>query len=202
MRVNCYIDGFNLYYGCLKGTAYKWLDIAALCGKLVRRDDEINRIRYFTARITARGDDPDGPTRQDAYLRALETIPHLSVHLGHFQKTQPRMALAYPPPAGPRTVQVIKTEEKGSDVNLASHLLLDAFQRDFELAIVITNDSDLKEPIRMVIEELGIPVGLVNPQKPQFRSRDLGRLSLHFTKQIKENALKACQFPPMLRDDL
>ena len=67
------------------------------------------------------------------------------------------------PDDGPRTVEVIKTQEKGSDVNLATFLLLDAFRQESDIAVVISNDSDLKEPIRVLIEELGVPVGLVNP---------------------------------------
>jgi len=52
---------------------------------------------------------------------------------------------------------VDKTEEKGSEVNLASHLLRDAFSKKFEVAVLITNDSDLAEPVRIVARELGLP---------------------------------------------
>jgi hypothetical protein len=129
-RANIYIDGFNLYYGCLKGTGYKWLDLAALASKLVP-SHSINQIRYFAARISARpGHDLDSPVRQETYLRALATTPHLSIHLGHFQQTTVRAARASPRPDDSRTVEVLKTEEKGSDVNLATYLLLDAFRKD------------------------------------------------------------------------
>jgi hypothetical protein len=74
MRTNVYIDGFNLYYGCLRGTPYKWLDLNALCRKLVPRDD-VQRIRYFTARIAARPDDLQSADRQEAYLRAVARDP-------------------------------------------------------------------------------------------------------------------------------
>src|SRR5438132_14031288 len=77
-RANVYVDGFNLYYGCLKGTAFRWLDVGALCRKLVPRN-RVNRIRYFTARVSARPDDPDPPVRQAAYLRALGTVAGLTV---------------------------------------------------------------------------------------------------------------------------
>jgi hypothetical protein len=80
---NVYIDGFNLYYGCLRRTPYKWLDLGKLCETLLT-DNEIHRIRYFTARIEARPDDPDAPNRQDAYLRALRSVPNLTIHYGHF----------------------------------------------------------------------------------------------------------------------
>ena len=56
-KANVYVDGFNLYYGCLKGTEYRWLDLGAFCQKLIP-SNPINRIRYFTARISARPLDP------------------------------------------------------------------------------------------------------------------------------------------------
>ena len=198
-KANVYVDGFNLYYGCLKGTEYRWLDLGAFCQKLIP-SNPINRIRYFTARISARPQDPDGPVRQETYLRALATTPGLSIHLGHFQQTTVRAPLAKPRPGGAKTVEVLKTEEKGSDVNLATYLLLDAFRKDCELAVVVSNDSDLEAPIRVAMRELGIPVGLVNPHKARFRSRDLLSLNPVFFKQIRPNALKASQFPAILGD--
>jgi hypothetical protein len=94
--------------------------------------DRINRIRYFTATVSARPDNPDAPQRQQVYLRALETIPGLSIHYGHYLAHVTRMPLANPPQRGARTVEIVKTEEKGSDVKLATYLLLDAFQRDLQ----------------------------------------------------------------------
>ena len=74
MVTNVYIDGFNLYYGSLKGTPYKWLDLAELSSVLLPQDT-ISRIRYFTAQVNARPHDPQQPVRQQTYLRALPTIP-------------------------------------------------------------------------------------------------------------------------------
>ena len=124
----------------------------------------INRIRYFTARVQARPGDPQKPQRQDMFIRALQTISNLTVHYGHFLTHTLRMPLASPPPGGPNTVEVIKTEEKGSDVNLATYLLVDGFDKDYELAIVISDDSDLIEPIKVVKDKLGLQVGVLNPQ--------------------------------------
>ncbi|GAA2071478.1 NYN domain-containing protein [Actinomadura alba] len=199
MLVNVYVDGFNLYYGCLKGTPYKWLDLDALSRRLLPRD-RIHRIRYFTAQIGRRPDDPQRHNRQQYYLRALATIPHLDLHLGRFQETTTRMRLANPPAQGPCTVKVIKTEEKGSDVNLATYLLADAFRRNFETALVITNDADLAEPIRLVCHELGLPVGIANPHPPYKRSVALERTTPTFFKQIRPGALRDCQFPDTMRD--
>ena len=122
MLTNVYVDAFNLYYGCLKGTSYRWLDLDAFCRQLLPRD-RIHRIRYFTALVSGRPGDVQQPQRQQTYLRALRTIPHLSIHLGHYLSHPVRMPLARPPSVGPQTVEVLRTEEKGSDVNLASYLL-------------------------------------------------------------------------------
>jgi uncharacterized LabA/DUF88 family protein len=196
MRTNVYVDAFNLYYGCLKGTPYRWLDLAALCRRLLP-NDQIHRIRYFTALVSARPDDPQEPQRQLTYLRALQTIPNLTIHTGHYLSHPVRMRLAKPPPGGPATVEVIRTEEKGSDVNLATYLLLDAFKRDCQVAVVISNDSDLKEPIAVAQRELGLTVGVVNPHPPGRRSRALRPT---FFKQIRQSTLRTCQFPPVLTD--
>jgi len=91
----------------------------------------------------------------------------------------------------------VKTEEKGSDVNLATYLLLDAFQNDCEVALVITNDSDLKEPITLTQSVLGISVGVANPHPPQRRSR---ALQPTFFKQIRASALRGSQFPAVMSD--
>jgi hypothetical protein len=54
-------------------------------------------------------------------------------------------------------------EEKGSDVNIATYMLVDAFREDCDQLIVITNDSDPAEPVRIVNKELQIPLGIFNP---------------------------------------
>ncbi|MBX6383120.1 MAG: NYN domain-containing protein [Microbispora sp.] len=166
------LTGSTSTTGCLRGTPYKWLDLDALAHRLVRQGS-VHRIRYFTARVTARPDDPGAHKRQDTYLRALRTIPHLTVHFGRFQERITRMPPAFPTPGSPRTVEVVKTEEKGSDVNLATYLLLDAFRRDCDSALVVSNDADLAEPIRVVRHELGVPIGVANPYPYERRAIDL-----------------------------
>jgi uncharacterized LabA/DUF88 family protein len=191
---NIYIDGFNLYYGRLKGqTGSKWLDPVELCRKLLPAGQQIQRVRYFTARITPRPDDPGGPARQDAYLRALGTLPEVSVHFGRFSQTTARMRLANPPAGGPNTVEVIKTEEKGTDVHIGAHMLLDAFRKDCDMAVLISNDSDLCEPLRMVKDELGLTIGILNPFAKA--SYWLRQLQPAFIKPIRQGAVRASQLP-------
>ncbi|MGA0546966.1 NYN domain-containing protein [Brevundimonas sp. VNH65] len=197
MRTRVYIDGFNLYYGCLKGTPHKWLDPFALCSALLPRN-QVEHVRYFTARISARPNDPDQAVRQQTYLRALATVPEITVHLGHFLTHEVTMPDAVAWTAGRyRGVQVIKTEEKGSDVNLATHLLMDAFDDAFDMAVVVSNDSDLKEPMALVRNRFKKGVGILNPQ--QNVSRALQPLA-HFIKPIRSGALAAAQFPAQLTD--
>jgi hypothetical protein len=97
----------------------------------------------------------------------------VAIHYGNFHVTQKWAGLVQPPdfrppltlPDGdpPHVAYVWKTEEKGSDVNLGVHLVRDAFRGAFELAAVLTNDTDLVEPIRIVTQELGLPVTLLSP---------------------------------------
>ena len=160
--MNIYIDGFNFYYGCIKNTKYKWLDFSKLCSRLFPKH-EINRIRYFTAKVKPPKDDPQKPQRQQIYLRALLTIPNLTIHFGHFLSHPKDMILENPKDPDKKIVRVISTEEKGSDVNLATYLVADGYENEYEIAAVISNDADLAEPIKLVIERLNLPVGVINP---------------------------------------
>jgi hypothetical protein len=202
VRTNVYVDGFNFYYGCVKQTAHRWLDLGALARTLLPTH-QIHRIRYFTALVSVIPGDGDGqqPNRQQAYIRALETIPGLSVHYGHYLSHEKSMPLAHPTATSGKFAKVIKTEEKGSDVNLATLLLLDAFKQDFEQALLITNDSDLALPVEMTRSQLNLPVGIAFPctlpkRTPSTKLRSVAT----FTRDIREPALRASQLPSTLTD--
>jgi len=194
VRAIVYVDGFNLYFGAIRGTPYKWLDLSRLCAALLPTD-EVVKIRYFTARIGDRGQDADKPLRQQVYLRALRTLePLVSLHYGRYLTSKTRAAVVTPPP---RTIEVWKTEEKGSDVNLGTYMLLDAFDDRMELAVVVSNDSDLLTPIRVVRHRFGLPVGLLNPHTVP--SKVLVSAAT-FVKQVRAGPLSASQFPDVLLD--
>jgi len=194
LRTIIYIDGFNFYYGQVKGTQYKWLNFDALCrAYLDPNNNDISKIKYFTALVKSRPHDPNQGMRQQTYLRALRTLPDFEIILGHFLSHVIRMPLA----DGSGYADVIKTEEKKSDVNIAVHMLHDAYKNMYDLAVLISNDSDLSEPIRIITTEIGKKVGILNPQnKP---SRELGKYAI-FQKQIRAGALAACQFPAKMLD--
>ncbi len=111
MRTSVYVDGFNLYFRALKNTPHRWLDLHELCQQLLGSDFTLHRIRYFTADIRARADDPQKHVRQQVYLRALKTIPCFTIHKGHYLVNQTLMPLANPKPGDPALVEVIKTEQ-------------------------------------------------------------------------------------------
>jgi len=203
MSANVYIDGFNLYYGSLRGTSYKWLDLSLLCQYLLP-DVCIHRIRYFTARVSPSPHDPGATTRQNTYLRALRTLPNLTIHLGHFvrwPRLMPQFPLAYPNGASlPQAVQVQKTEEKGSDVNLGVYLVRDCFMRDFDEAVVVSNDSDLCEAVRIVVQDGGCHVTTVNPHRRNRASRELMAVSTSTIHRINPSVIRRSQFPEQLKD--
>lgn len=203
MKTFLYVDGFNLYYSAVKGTPLRWLDPVALVARAFPRN-QIVHTKYFSARVSALPADPGQPTRQQFYWRALRTLPGFEIILGEFRTRRVRAAVVSPPP---KTIEVFKTEEKGSDVNLAAHLLLDAFLGRYDAAIVVTGDSDLISPIKMVRTELGKPVGVLNPQRisgpacrlPR-RSAGLQHAASFYQDSVTWAQLEAAQFPDALTD--
>jgi len=193
-----YIDGFNLYHGCVKGTPYRWLDLSKLCTMLLPGHD-IKQIKYFTSLVIPTEDDPQQLQRQLTYLRALRTISNLEIYFGQFLTHAVWRPLAQPRPGLPAMVEVLDTKEKGSDVNLASHLLMDGFKGAYETAVVISSDSDLVEPLRLVIGQLGLSVGVLHPHRRH--SKELSQVA-NFFRPIRERVLKACQFPTTLTDSV
>ena len=207
-RTCVYIDGFNLYYGALRKTSFRWLDLDAFCRLLLPRND-IHRIKYFTARVVPRPGKPNTAVRQQTYLRALATLASVEVYYGHYLSHPRWMPLAAPgggvlvDAAGKvQFAQVLRQEEKGSDVNLAAHLLHDAHRGEFEIGVVISNDSDLATPIELVTRDLGLPVGVVNPRamNPDSRQSKQLRRAASFLKEVRPGGLRKCQFPPVLVD--
>lgn len=197
MNTIVYIDGFNLYYGAVRNTPYKWLDLCALCDSLLPRNT-IVKIKYFTAIVNNSPSDPQQASRQLAYLRALRTLPRIEIILGTFLSHVVTMPLANPLAGGPKFARVIKTEEKGSDVNIATHMVNDGHRDAYAVAVLISNDSDLADPLRIVREELKKSIGVVNPHK-QHPSQALIKYA-SFVRQIRQGVLAVSQLPPTLRD--
>jgi hypothetical protein len=148
LRTTLYVDGFNLYYGAAKHTRLKWVNVVALAEAVVP-GLKITKTRYFTAMVKSDASDPQRAQRQQTYIRALETLPNLTVHYGRYQHTEVTAKHCHPPPD---VVRVYKVEEKGTDVNLATYMLADAFRDDCDQLVLISNDSDLERiPHRYIV---------------------------------------------------
>lgn len=179
-----YIDGFNLFYACLKSTNYKWLDLNKLMSFYFPKY-KIEKIKYFTAIVNARKNDLNKPARQMTYLRALKTLSNLEIIFGTFLESEVKIFVpdknkkkirqvagvelnknrTLLPLSGNNYFFIKKTEEKGSDVNIASHLIIDAYEDKFDVAIVVSNDSDLADAIKMLDNKNNKTIRLLNPYK-------------------------------------
>lgn len=194
IKVYFYVDGFNLYHRSLKETRYKWLNIEKFCELLLPRH-EILRVKYFTARITQNPYDPTAHHRQDRYLRVLGTLPKTELIFGNYE-TKPR---PYPLAAGykflarflkePIRIKIIRPEEKRSDVNLASHLVRDACDQKFEMAAIITGDTDQFGAIQMV-KRRGLMLAVINPglRTPPRSIMQYNNINVRITNWHLENA--------------
>ena len=201
MKTIIYIDGFNLYYR-LKDTPYKWLDIQKLSEFYLNlKQHEITKIKYFTAQVKRKLNDSSNVTRQNMYLRVLKTIPNLETIFGQFKKRQVRGVLVDSEDRkqlNKNIVKIQKWEEKKSDVNIASHLVADAYQNKFECAVLLSNDADLTPPLLHIKHKLKKLVIVISPYKKI--SAQLKKSS-HFYKAISPVILKQCQFPEKMKDD-
>ncbi len=198
-RTNVYVDGFNLYYGCLQGTPYRWLNIERLCQVMLQKDNLIQSVKYFTAPVKQRYRTDRGPARQDLYLRALATLPCVSICKGRFQEHEVDMPLPGQWDGKPDMVRVVRTDEKLTDVALATALIVDAFKDDYDVAVVITNDADQKPAIEYVTQTLNYPVGVILPTTSRSPSADLTSVA-SFNKVIRSIHLAKSQFAYNMRD--
>ncbi len=200
MITNVYIDGFNLYYRALKDTPFRWLDLRKLAEILFPRDT-IHRVCYFTALLDVRPANPGQAQRQLIYLRALATLPGLDVHYGTFRSGVRRRPLAEPAPGLPTHVLVRDSEEKGSDVNLATRLLVDGFSGEYEQAVIVSNDADFATAMRYVRDDLSLRVTLVNPDAGNPSPRDLSN-SATYVRRLWRSHLRRSQLPDTLTDEV
>ncbi len=199
-RTIIYIDGFNLYYGCLKNSPYKWLDLKSLFRKLLNETHQICKIKYFTANISSRENNNDSRLRQKDYLQAISShIPELEIIYGHYLTHEVTAKVVNPNKGIPPFIKVYKTEEKGSDVNLALHLLNDAWLDAYDCAVLVSNDSDIAEALNLVKIQHKKNIGLIFPNTDPKRkpSRQLVQYA-DFVKNIRHGVLANSQLPDQI----
>ena len=166
MRTFVYVDGANLHHGALQGTSWKWLDRAGLCETVPQRHHDNRMVKYFTAKLLGTPANQSKRQRQDVNLRGLQRLrPEVEESSGRSLRHRVRAALAQPL-GSRRTPEVIRTEEKGSDANLA---------------------------MRLVREQHGKRIWLATPGtgRPSQQSRKHADFALH----IRTNRMRHSQLP-------
>jgi hypothetical protein len=194
LRTIVYIDGFNFYYGAVRGTPYKWLDMEK-CFLKLRPDDDIRQIWYFTALV-----DGSKGARQQIYLRALATRPLVQVILGKFKLKQVKcgvMGCKFP---GSRIFDL--PEEKRTDVNIAIQVLDDAHHDRADKFVIVSGDSDLVPSLEMVKAQWPEKQLIVYvPSRHPLRGAAVElRNAADKHKTFPQALLKVCQFPAELSD--
>ena len=139
-RVIVYVDGFNLYFGMMDAGwgHFRWLDLNDLAKNIININQNLIAVKYFTSRVN---NNPDKQKRQTTYIEALET-KNISIYYGHYQNDN-----IYCKRCGNTWM---KGNEKMTDVNIATSLIVDAYMDDYDTAILISGDSDLVPPIKAV----------------------------------------------------
>ncbi len=142
-KVISYIDGFNLYYGLReKGwRKYYWLDVAKVSKAILKQDQALQHCYYFTAHIRT-NKHGQNRHRQTLWLDALKTRPDITCRFGQYLT---------------KTVQCNsckatwrQPEEKMTDVNIATQLIVDAYEGNYDTALIVSGDSDLTPPIEYI----------------------------------------------------
>jgi uncharacterized LabA/DUF88 family protein len=139
-RVIVYVDGFNLYFGMREAgfDNCRWLNIYSLVKSLLKEGQELKEIKYFTSRVS---NNPDKQKRQTTYIEALESSG-IKIFYGHYQSNSiecKRCGNIWP-----------HYNEKMTDVNIATQMLIDAFEDSYDMAMLISGDSDLVPPMRVI----------------------------------------------------
>lgn len=201
VRTAVYVDGFNLYGGALKRApaGFRWLDLEALACDVLRPENQVDAVHYFTALIRPDGANDQSPQLQKAYIKALESYrPYVQTHYGHFLTHKAR-ARPVDDAFGP-LVDYWKVEEKGSDVNLSARLVADAFLGHYDCALLICNDGDMAEAVRIVRQEARKTVGVLlpihHPSRPESRKASQGLCrEANFVRELRCSAIRRCQLP-------
>ena len=215
-----YVDGLNFYSAVRNRPETKWVDFRALADRLVPRAGSVSKVKYFTSQISDKAaEDSDAPRRQRVLIRAVRATG-VEVLEGKFKVPDDWRAISSrgnwedrlrpPPPAEilddygahfathelrPWEALVELPQEKFTDVAIASHLLRDFYRGDCDRALVVSNDSDLRPAIELIVED-GHHVGVFSPMETV--SRDLARVA-SWAKPIRAELLVQCQMPDEVR---
>lgn len=187
-RLSVYIDGFNLYFGMIDAAWIhcKWLDVHALSHLLKFDDHDLNQVKYFTARVT---NNPKKQKRQNIYLDALGTKP-IKLIYGQYRSEEIECSNCYEP--------FTHSKEKMTDVNIATHMIIDAYKNEYDVAMLISGDSDLVPPVKEI--QTNFPEKEIIVAFPPLRESNELRKCANHVFVISRKKLEACQLPNELED--
>jgi uncharacterized LabA/DUF88 family protein len=184
-----YIDGYNLYYGCLKHSADKWLDIHQLFFERILRaqapHSRLLGIKFFTADVKARiaTHGQAAQLAQQAYHRALETLypDKIRIIKGYYSLEKARLPVFRQPPDKAYRVDVWRLEEKQTDVNLALEAYRDAVSGRAEQLVFVSSDSDIAPALAAIRDDLGdgVKLGVILPIRAESHRPPNQQLSKH-----------------------
>jgi len=173
MKTVIYVDGYNLFYGCLKHSSDKWLVVKTLLFDWIIRaqhpDSELVCLKFFTAdiksKVATHGD--AAQVAQQSYHRALELLypQHIKIIRGYYSLEKAQLLAYKKPPVKSERVDVWRLEEKQTDVNIALEAYRDAAKGVVQQQVFVSNDTDLSPALAAIREDFGsaIQIGVILP---------------------------------------
>ncbi|RMO24834.1 NYN domain-containing protein [Pseudomonas savastanoi] len=216
MRTACFVDGYNLFYGLLAGTPYKWLDIPSLLAHIIRverPDSTLQAVSFFTTgvmpRLATRG--ILSKEAQDTYLRALKAHG-VEVFYGRHQlepRYAPRFVDKNTPASRVDQIGIWKLEEKETDVHIAismyrlaaRQMVLPPEER-IQQIVLVSADTDMTPAMRAIREDFpDVRLGVILPHREGAKRAVPGSLKLHsdwMRRVVTNDELSEHQFPPRI----
>ena len=208
-RVIAYIDGLNLYYGIKESQwkKYYWLNLVKLVRQFLPANQTLLKVKYFTSCVSS--SDPSKSLRQMTFFNALTYTcgQDLEIIKGNFLKKEVRCT-THRQLSGKSGFSPCKQysgrncdgtfiihEEKKTDVNIATSLLVDAFTNLYDIAYLVSGDTDLIPPVK-VIASPPLNKNIVVLFPPRRASDEIKNLlEVSKSSQIKESHLQLSLLP-------
>ena len=200
-RTIAYCDGYNLYNRLLRHTPFKWLDLVAFTKSLLRADHTICSVKYFTSRVRPYPYDQQSIDRQKIYLQAIASCPNVEIIEGMYDKRKTWLPFASDPckncpqMAPNHMGRVYKFEEKRTDVNLATNMLVDAALDHADCLVLISGDSDFVAAVDAVRKTFHKTILVFNPSNTYSAQLDM---AASYYKHIPRDLPAKCQLPDII----
>ncbi|MFW7526157.1 NYN domain-containing protein [Vibrio ostreicida] len=206
MKTIVYVDGFNFYYGLLRHSPYKWLDLVKLFEQeLLPMHDpniELIKVKLFTAPVLTKfaTNKAQAQNSQDRYWRAMQTLhpDRFELIKGHYQAAYQNAIEYLSPPDKQKRVGIWKLEEKLTDVQMALDLYRDAVREECEQVVIASNDSDMEPAAKLIKTDTNIPVGIILPRLPNDQrptSKHLRDITDWNINAVTHDQLETCLLP-------